>query len=343
MKFPLFYLILAANIFTSALCAQDTQRHFTQKLWPDAAPGALVHPSYRETTLLRDNDPAKPRITQVTEPALEFFLPAPENANGSAVVVCPGGGYAVLAYDHEGIQIGKWFAARGVAAAILKYRLPHSDIMEDKSVGPLQDAQEAIRYLRRHANELHISTARIGIMGFSAGGHLAASATTRHAEKIYAVSDECSARPDFSILVYPVISMQSEITHAGSRENLLGATPDKAAVDRASNELRVDDFTPPCFLVHAQDDKTVPVENSLRFYSALTRAGIAGELHIYEKGGHGFGLGISLNTPDHWPRDLEVWMTRNDWLGTPKQNHPSSIETLKTQAGGAASKKSSKP
>jgi acetyl esterase/lipase len=234
-------------------------------------------------------------------------------------VICPGGAYAVLAYDHEGIQVAKWFAARGVTAAILKYRLPHSDIMSDKAVGPLQDAQEAIRHLRRRAAELHLDPTRIGIMGFSAGGHLAASASTRHAEAVYTPSDTTSARPDFSILCYAVISLQEGLAHKGSAENLLGPTPYKQELDRASNELRVDASTPPAFLVHSQDDKAVPVQNSIQYYLALTRQGVAGELHLHEKGGHGYGLGVNPGSPAHWTKDLEAWLQRHNWASEATQ------------------------
>ena len=311
LRFPL--LLLSCMLPVASLLAQDTPTHFIQKLWLAEIPGSLHNASYSELVVLRDNDPSKPRISRVTEPTLEFFLPAPGKANGAAVVICPGGGYAVLAYDHEGIQVAKWFAARGVSAAILKYRLPHSDIMSDKSVGPLQDAQEAIRHLRRRAAELHIDPSRIGIMGFSAGGHLAASASTRHAEPVYTPSDTTSARPDFSILCYAVISLQEGLTHRGSSENLLGPAPYKQELDRASNELRVDTTTPPAFLVHSQDDKTVPVQNSIQYYLALTRQGVAGELHLHEKGGHGYGLGVNPGSPAHWTKDLEAWLQRHGW------------------------------
>lgn len=314
MKSSFIYLLLTGILLApGASAAPQAPAHQVVPVWSGPIPGAIQNPLYNQAVILRDNDPAKPRISQVTTPTLELFLPASDSPT-PAVMICPGGGYAVLAYDHEGIQIARWFAERGVAAAILKYRLPHPDIMSDKSVGPLQDAQEGLRVLRRRAAEWGIDPTRLGVMGFSAGGHLAASATTRHAEKVYELADSTSARPDFSILVYGVLSMQRDITHLGSFTNLLGATPDQAAIDRASNELRVDATTPPCFLIHAQNDKAVPVENSLRFYAALTKAGVAGELHIHQLGGHGFGLGVNADSPKHWTADLEVWLRRNRWM-----------------------------
>jgi acetyl esterase/lipase len=290
----------------------DSQ-HFSVKLWPGQPPGALVNPDYSETITYRDNDPTKPRISKVTDPALEVFLPPADKANGTAVVVCPGGGYGLLAYDHEGTQVACWFNELGIAAAVLKYRLPAESIMEDKSVGPLQDAQEAIRTVRRRAAEWRINPAKIGIMGFSAGGHLAATASTLFAEKVYEPADATSARPDFSILVYPVISMDASITHSGSRRGLLGMTPTPEKVAKFSADLQVGPQTPPAFLIHSADDRTVPIENSIQYFLALRKAGVAGELHAYPFGRHGYGLGVEPNSPKEWPDVLKVWLRVNGW------------------------------
>lgn len=290
------------------------ERHFHYQLWEQPPAGARSTPAYQESVLYRDNDPAKPRITQVTDPDIEVFLPEAGKTCTAAVLICPGGGYAVLAYDHEGLQVARWFNERGIAAAILKYRLPSSAIMEDPSIGPLQDAQEALRVLRRHAVSWGFPSDKIGVMGFSAGGHLAGSLSTRHAESVYAVADTVSARPDFSILVYGVLSMQPELTHKGSQINLLGVSPSQTAIDRASNELRVNSQTPPSFLIHSQDDGAVPVANSLRYLQALLAHGVPAELHVHEKGGHGYGLGVNPGSPDHWPRDLEAWLKRHGWM-----------------------------
>lgn len=300
--------LVAFPVVFLSLVAASAAAPFKVKLWPGEPPGAIASQTYKEVVQYRDNDPEKPRISKVTEPTLEVFLPPKEKATGAAVVICPGGGYAVLAYDHEGIQIAKWFNEIGIAGIVLKYRLPHDEIMKDKSVGPLQDVQEALRTARRRAAEWGYAPDKIGVMGFSAGGHLAGTATTMYAEKVYAPADATSARPDFSILVYGVLSFDPSITHGGSSKNLLGAGASREQLDRFSNELRVDANTPPTFLIHAQDDKTVPVENSLRFFQAMKKAGVPGELHVHEKGGHGFGLGVNKGSPAHWPVALQAWL-----------------------------------
>ncbi|HNX94154.1 MAG TPA: alpha/beta hydrolase [Holophaga sp.] len=279
-------------------------------LWPGLPPGAKAVPNYQESTR-RPGDLASTLIFKVSQPTLEIFQPDPLPANGvlsPAIVVCPGGGYACLAYEHEGRTTARWLAAHGFTAAILKYRLPSDEIMEDKGVGPLQDVQEAIRTLRRQAARWHIDPERIGIMGFSAGGHLAASAATRHAERVYPPVDAISARPDFCVLMYPVISMQLGLTHPGSRQGLLGDAPSQALVDNASCELRADKTTPPTFLVHSQNDDLVPVENSLGFFRKLTACGVPAELHIYPRGGHGYGLGVRGDSPKSVRNELERWL-----------------------------------
>jgi acetyl esterase/lipase len=301
-------LLLIGALLSSSGLLRAEPVSFTVKLWPGMPPQSIESSTYKEIVIYRDNDTSKPRVSQVTSPALEVFLPEKDKACGSAVVICPGGGYSVLAYDHEGIQVAKWFQSRGVAGVILRYRLPSDQIMKDKSVGPLQDVQEAIRVVRRKAAEWNIKANQIGVMGFSAGGHLAGTATTLYARQVYQPDDNTSARPDFSILVYGVLSMQRELTHKGSHDNLLGKDADKAAEDSFSSELHVDANTPPTFLIHAADDKTVPVENSLRFHAAMLKNKVPGELHVFEKGGHGFGLGINPGSPAHWPDVLAVWL-----------------------------------
>lgn len=300
--------LLAASTLASA-----ANSHFVIKLWPGPPPGARLDPAYQEVVTYRDNDPARPSYRQVTEPALEVFLPPGEKATGTAIVICPGGSYAGLAYDHEGLQIARWCSARGIAGIILKYRLPSDAIMADKSIGPLQDAQEAIRTVRRRAAEWRVQPARIGIMGFSAGGSLAATASTMFAERVYEPGDGVSARPDFSILVYPVVSMQAGVTHAGSRRNLLGPDPAPALVDRFSADQRVGPQTPPAFLIHSADDTVVPVENSIRYFLAMREHGVPAELHAYPTGGHGYGLGRRPAAPERWPEVLEAWMHANGW------------------------------
>ena len=180
--------------------------------------------------------------------------------------------------------------------------------MNDKSIGPLQDGQKAIRIVRRNAKKWNIDPDKIGVMGFSAGGHLASTVSTHFDEKVYEPVDTMSARPDFSILIYPVITMKADYTHKGSRNNLLGRTPDEDQVIRFSNELQVNEQTPPAFLVHSLDDNAVPVQNSINYALAMKKFKIPCELHIYEHGGHGYGLGSSNDTESTWPKACEKWL-----------------------------------
>jgi len=295
-----------AFCFSVGLLACSLQAEtFTLRVWPDGAPGAKSDPDYREETITDRGQ----RILKVTDPELIVSLPRPESATGAAVVICPGGAYMRLAIDHEGYDVAHWLNELGIAGVILKYRLPSDAIMADKSVGPLQDVQEAIRIVRRRAAEWRLDPSKIGVMGFSAGGHLASSASTHYAEKVYEPGDSTSARPDFSLLIYPVISFQQGTTHSGSRANLLGPDPDQAQVDRFSNDQQVNSQTPPAFLVHSSDDRTVPVANSLLYYQALVRNGVPAELHVYEVGGHGYGLAPGrATTESSWPRACETWL-----------------------------------
>lgn len=222
-------------------------------------------------------------------------------------MICPGGGYTHLSFKKEGSEVAKWLNSFGVTAFVLKYRLPHDSIMEDKRIiGSLQDAQEAIRTVRRHAVAWGIKPDKIGIMGFSAGGHLAALLSTQYNRVIYQ-NDTLSARPDFSILIYPVISMEDSITHKGSKTNLLGENPDLEEINLYSAEKQVHEETPPAFIVHATDDRSVSVENSLAYYNALLKYHIPATLHIFEKGGHGFGLKLN-GAPHPYLLLLQKWL-----------------------------------
>ena len=309
MKVKIGYLtskilgLAALAIFLSCPASAQVE---TIHLWEHGAPGAIDNASYRpETTLV---DGKIPRIYKVTDPTLAYY---PAHGGGTAtpaIVVCPGGGYARLAIDHEGWDVAEWLSRQGIAAFILTYRLPSDQIMKEKRVGPLQDVQEAIRVVRRHAAEWRIDPNKIGVMGFSAGGHLAATASTLYDEKVYPVPDTTSARPDFTVLGYPVISMESGITHSGSRDNLLGPHPTPEEARNFSADERVDRKTPPAFIVHAADDQTVPLENSINYMQALRRAGVPCELHIYQSGGHGFGLGEGRGTTSAWPDALKLWL-----------------------------------
>ena len=246
------------------------------------------------------------RISNVIAPTLTRFSPA--KPNGVSVIICPGGGYGRLAIDHEGVEVAKKFNELGVTAFVLKYRLPNDTIMADKSIGPLQDAQQAIRTVRKQAIAWGLNPNKIGIMGFSAGGHLAATAATKFNFIADATNkDTTSVRPDFAILIYPVISFEDSITHKGSKTNLLGAKPTAEQAKQFSNELLVTKNTPPSFLVHAGDDGTVPVQNSISYYQSCIRNKVPVELHLYPKGGHGFGL-HNKTTSDEWFDRLTNWM-----------------------------------
>ncbi|HLP72438.1 MAG TPA: alpha/beta hydrolase, partial [Bacteroidales bacterium] len=192
------------------------------KLWPNGIPGSIKSDTYVEKETIANGIPS--RYSNVTDPTLTVFLPPSEKATGTAILICPGGGYGVLAFDHEGYQIARWLNDNGIAGIILKYRLPSDQIMKDKKTGPLQDAQEGIRFIRRHSAEWKIDPRKVGVIGFSAGGHLASTVSTHYSEKVYD-SDTTSARPDFSLLIYPVITFDQAFTHMGSRNNLIGNSP----------------------------------------------------------------------------------------------------------------------
>ena len=205
------------------------------------------------------------------------------------------------------------FNKMGVAAFVLKYRLPNDRIMASKETGPLQDAQEAIKLVRKNANEWNIDVNKVGIMGFSAGGHLASTAGTHFTTAVAENKEQINLRPDFMILIYPVISFSDSLGHKGSRDKLLGTTPDSGKEMHYSAEHQVNAQTPPTFLVHAQDDKSVKVGNSIKLYEALTKNGIPAEMHVYPKGGHGFGL-INPTTKDLWIERLRNWMIGGNWI-----------------------------
>jgi pectinesterase len=257
----------------------------------------------KEISVTKDN---VTRISKISNPTLTVYKP--QKPNGKAVIICPGGGYAILAFDKEGTRVAEELSRWGVTAFVLKNRLPDDSINIDKSLAPLQDVQQAIRFIRSNAKVFDIDKNKIGIMGFSAGGHLASTAATHFTFKADATNtDTVSVRPDFAILIYPVISFDSTITHKGSRNNLIGANATKEKTDFFSNELQVTSTTPPSFLVHAGDDGAVPVENSLRYYQACIKSKVPVELHLYPKGGHGFGMN-NKTTDDNWMERLRNWL-----------------------------------
>jgi acetyl esterase/lipase len=250
-------------------------------------------------------------VRNVQVPAISVYFPTKKTATGQAVVICPGGGYNNLAYNWEGSDPARWLAAKGIVAIVLKYRLPEPKSNVNPTLSPLMDAKRAIRIARFYAGKWGIQKNKIGIMGFSAGGHLASTAGTHFDAGISSAADSIeqqSSRPDFMVLVYPVISMSKNIMHRGSRNRLIGQNPDSATAKLYSNELQVTKDTPPTFLLHTTDDRTVPVENSLLFYQALKDNGVAAEMHIFPKGGHGFAMGTGYGAVEKWMDICHEWI-----------------------------------
>ncbi len=300
MKKSVLTLTLALMAFFSQ--AQD----FTIPLWEGTPPLQkemdLKETSVREGIL---------RIANVQNPTIEVYLPTRQIATGKAVLIFPGGGYGILAYDWEGTDFAKWLNAQGIAGIVVKYRLPKSESLTDPKEVPLLDAQRAMRLARHHAAEWSINPAQIGVMGFSAGGHLASTISTQYKHEVDRPKDAIdafSARPDFSILVYPVISFRDASAHSGSRNALIGENASQELIDRFSGELNVNAETPPTFLVHAQDDAGVPIENSFLYYKALHQNKVKASLHIYPTGSHGFGFGLGKGSLDGWRDVLLGWM-----------------------------------
>ncbi len=299
-------LLLLLFLFT----ANSLKGQEVMALWPDEIPNS--HET--ETTEMQENERIL-WLQQVQSPTLESYLPAKASSTGRAVVIFPGGGYQGLAYDWEGTDTAKWFNSKGIAAFVLKYRLPISESVVVPNEAPLQDAKRALRTVRANAEKWNLSKDKIGVMGFSAGGHLASTLGTHydHEDNIEADSiNVLSARPDFMILIYPVITMKEPYTHQGSRNNLLGENPGEDMIEYYSNETQVTQDTPPAFLLHATDDDAVPVENSLMFYKALKAKGHYPEMHIYPEGGHGFALAIGHDHLEGWTERLYEWIKTLD-------------------------------
>jgi acetyl esterase/lipase len=252
-------------------------------------------------------------ISNISVPTYTLFQPKDRNAKRAAVIVVPGGGYSITASGHEGIDIAKSFNEVGVTAILIKYRIPTSRTMIDPEIGPLQDVQQAMLLVRENAEKWNIDPNKIGIIGFSAGGHLVSTLGTHYEESLIPNPRKTSLRPDFLILGYPVISFQDNITHLGSRDNLIGKNPTKEKKEFYSNELQVTKNTAPSFLFHASDDGAVNVLNSVLFYQACIAHGVKAELHIYQNGGHGFGL-INKTTKDLWMESCRNWLKHNEFL-----------------------------
>jgi acetyl esterase/lipase len=277
-------------------------------LWPEGVPDAQPQGG---NEYIQDD-----RVYNVQVPTLTYYPAPKDKANGAAAIVCPGGGYTRLAVSNEGNGMAQWLNSLGVSAFILKYRMK-----EYGQPAPLRDVLRAVRLVRSRAAEFGIDPHRIGATGSSAGGHLAACAGTLfdHPDgRTGAALDAVSGRPDFLVLQYPVIFMEGPFAHRGSRDCLLGPDPSAALVTLYSVDRQVTKDTPPAFLVSTQEDTSVPLENALAFYTALRRAGVPAELHVYEKGPHGFGLRKDLGPTSEWPQRAAEWLRSHGWLDAKK-------------------------
>lgn len=295
---------LAALVFTLASLRGTAVEPRVIPLWPEGVPGALPNAG---DEYVKDD-----RVYNVHVPTLTYFPAPADKAIGTAAIVCPGGGYVRLAVTNEGNGMAKWLNSLGVSVFILKYRLK-----EYGHPAPLRDVLRAVRLVRSRATEFDVDPQRIGLFGSSAGGHLVACAGTLYDHpdgKTGAALDAVSARPDFMVLQYAVAQMDTAVVHRGSREALLGKSPSAELIDLLSVDRHVTKDTPPAFLVATQEDTSVPLENSIAFYRALRAAGVSAELHLYEKGPHGFGLRAGYGPTSEWPQRAAEWMRSHGWL-----------------------------
>jgi acetyl esterase/lipase len=276
-------------------------------LYDNEIPGSKPSPNLESSTI---NEGGILIIDKVSRPTLTAYFPPQGKANGTAVIICPGGGYGVLAASHEGSDVAKRFNEMGITAFVLKYRIPNDEWMVNKETGPLQDAQRAIQLVRENAGKWNVNKKRIGIMGFSAGGHLASTAGTHFKKPYIKVKKKTNLRPDFMILVYPVITFVDSVAHTGSRDNLLGKNASAEKLKEYSNELQVTPETPPTFLVHAKDDP-VSYRNTILFADALNKNNVYSEVFLYEAGGHGFGM-INKSSEIRWMDRVEKWIKTLD-------------------------------
>ena len=320
LLFRLFIMMLACSVL------------FACSATPTVDPATL--PDQQQLKLYEGDPPGEPtwekdgpipemqvgpgtRVRFVHEPILDVYHAKGDDRTGAAVVICPGGGYGMLAYDHEGHEIARWLNKNGITAVILRYRMfPYRHPV------PMMDVQHAMQTVRASANKWALDPNRIGVLGFSAGGHLASTATVHHAEADPDADDpikRVSSRPNFSVLIYPVVTMR-EWTHGGSKRNLLGPEPSDQLIALMSNEEQVDESTPPTLLVHSKDDRAVPIKNSEAFLAAMKKHNVTGKLLIYETGGHGYGLGRGRNDAnkthetDAWPAECIKWLDQQGML-----------------------------
>jgi acetyl esterase/lipase len=301
---------LIAGILLLSIATANAQDAKQLPLYPNDVPNSKKTPD----TYIEQNMAG--RVSKVTVPSLTAYLPEKGTANGTAVIMMPGGAYGFIAMSGEGIPTAAEFNKIGVTVFMLKYRLPSDEIMIDKTIGPLQDAQAAIALVRSRAAEWGINPSRIGIMGFSAGGHLASTAGTHFGTSVFENKANVSVRPDFMMLIYPVITF-GDLTHGGSKRALVGTAPTQQQIDLYSNEKQVTANTPPTFIIHAQDDTTVPVQNTLMFYDALVKNKVPSEMHIYPAGGHGFGIN-NRKSKEKWFDWAKGWMDTNGLLTAAK-------------------------
>lgn len=303
--FRLFLVIAMASTSTHAVGEPETS-HYRLLTGEPAEAGDRGGADYEQRG---DTQRSNRWATGVTDPILTVYQPAADRASGAAALVLPGGGYGGLAIDKEGHFIARWLAERGVVGVLVPYRCGGGDHQHPV---PQADAARAVRWVRANARRFGVDPERVGVLGFSAGGHLAASTATLHGgtapEETDAALARLSARPDFAVLVYPVISFRDGVGHRGSRTNLIGREPTEEEIALLSADEQVNSDTPPTLLIHAIDDQGVPVENSQRFYDACRRHGVPVEMHLYETGGHGFGMWAPSGSVTRWPEALEAWL-----------------------------------
>ncbi|MFT4203779.1 MAG: alpha/beta hydrolase [Chitinophagaceae bacterium] len=269
-------------------------------------------PNLKASCDKKESIPVAGEVADVIEPTLTVFLPEKTNPAKTAILILPGGGYTHLAMEKEGFDVARKFNELGVAAFVLKYRMPLVSCFDNSAFVPLQDAQQALLMIRQQAGSFGIDPDNLGVIGFSAGGHLASTLLT-HADTSLVDNKQVSLSPSWGVLGYPVIDMGLPQTHKGSRENLIGPNPSQQQIDYFSSQKRVTASTPPCFLFHAQDDRAVNVINSIQYFDAMTRNNVKGELHIFQNGGHGFGLNNKKSKED-WFQMVADWLRYNNWI-----------------------------